>query len=188
MAENIFIDEFRENRGIIDWKSVNHRAREFLNDVGFGNINVNARVRELSVAYQQVVEICKALTRNASVLVLDEPTAVLTNKEVERLFELISNLKSKGVSIVYISHRLDEIFRIADRITVLKDGKYVDTVEKESIDAHKLVTLMIGRDLKTYFPERSSKMGEVVLTAEHIRAGMAVKTYHLTCARARSSV
>jgi ribose transport system ATP-binding protein len=173
VAENIFIDEFRENRGFIDWKSIKRRAQEFLNEVGFGNINVNARVRDLSVAYQQVVEICKALTRNASVLVLDEPTAVLTNKEVERLFELIENLKNKGVSIVYISHRLDEIFRISDRITVLKDGRYVDTVETSSTDAGQLVNLMIGRDLKTYFPERTSKMGKTVLSAEHIRAGMA---------------
>ena len=175
VAENIFIDEFRENRGFIDWKSIKRRAQEFLNEVGFGNINVNARVRDLSIAYQQVVEICKALTRNASVLVLDEPTAVLTNKEVERLFELIENLKNKGVSIVYISHRLDEIFRISDRITVLKDGRYVDTVETSSTDAGQLVNLMIGRDLKTYFPERTSKMGKTVLSAEHIRAGMAVK-------------
>lgn len=108
-------------------------------------------------------------------MVLDEPTAVLTNKEVERLFELIENLKNKGVSIVYISHRLDEIFRISDRITVLKDGRYVDTVETSSTDAGQLVNLMIGRDLKTYFPERTSKMGKTVLSAEHIRAGMAVK-------------
>jgi len=175
VAENILIDEFRENRGFVDWKDIRRRAKEFLEDVGFGNINVNARVSDLSVAYQQVVEICKALTRNASILVLDEPTSVLTSKEVERLFELIKNLKRKGVSVIYISHRLEEIFEISDRITVLKDGKYVDTVETSAITSEQLVNLMIGRDLKTYFPERVHNRGDVVLTAEHIRAGMAVK-------------
>lgn len=175
VAENIFIDEFRENKGFIDWKSIKRRAKKFLEDVGFGNIDVNARVSDLSVAYQQVVEICKALTRNASVLVLDEPTAVLTTKEVERLFTLLENLKQKGVAIVYISHRLDEIFRITDRITVLKDGKYVTTVDTSSIDAQQLVTLMIGRDLSTYFPERTHNIGDVILRAEHLMAGNAVK-------------
>jgi len=175
VAENIFIDEFRENNGFVDWKSIKRRAKKFLEDVGFGNIDVNARVSDLSVAYQQVVEICKALTRNASVLVLDEPTAVLTTKEVERLFILLENLKQKGVAIVYISHRLDEIFRITDRITILKDGKYVTTVDTASIDAQQLVTLMIGRDLSSYFPERTSHIGDVILSAEHITAGHAVK-------------
>ncbi|MDY6826594.1 MAG: sugar ABC transporter ATP-binding protein [Bacillota bacterium] len=175
VAENILIDEFKEERGLIDWKEVKQKTREFLEEVGFGNIKVNTRVKDLSVAYQQVVEICKALTRNASVLVLDEPTAVLTNKEVKRLFDLIENLKSKGVSIIYISHRLDEVFKIADRITVLKDGKYVDTVEKSAIEPSKLVNMMIGRDLKAYFPERTSKVEQYALQAEHIQAGTAVK-------------
>jgi len=151
------------------------KAKQFLEELGFGNIPVSAMVSELSVAYQQVVEICKALIRNASVLVLDEPTAVMTNKEVEQLFKLLKGLRDKGVSIIYISHRLDEVFNLCDRITVLKDGQNVTTVNAADIDKGKLVSLMIGRDLNTFFPTRESDIGDIVLSAENIRAGKAVK-------------
>jgi len=174
VAENILLDDFR-NGSFVNWKAMRNKAREHLDNIGFGNISVTARVGDLSVAYQQVVEICKALTRNASVLVLDEPTAVMTSKEVEQLFKLLKNLRDKGVSIIYVSHRLEEIFRICDRITVLKDGQYVTTVDASSVDKNKLVSLMIGRDLSSFFPPRESEIGDVVLTAEHIKAGKAVK-------------
>jgi len=175
VAENILLDDFRDGKPIVNWKKMKAKAKQYLDELGFGHINVNAEVRTLSVAYQQVVEICKALIRNASVLVLDEPTAVMTAKEVEQLFVLINRLRDKGVSIVYVSHRLNEIFRISDRITVLKDGQYVGTVNTSEIDQNKLVSMMIGRDLSTFFPPRTPDIGEVVLKAEHIKAGMAVK-------------
>ncbi len=175
VAENIFLDDFRERSGVVNWKTLRKKAKEYLEEVGFGSIDVNARVMDLSVAYQQVVEICKALTRNASVLVLDEPTAVMTSKEVEQLFKLLVGLKKKGVAIIYVSHRLEEIFRISDRITVLKDGMFVKTVETNTINDHDLVSLMIGRDLESFFPEREPDIGEVVLKVENIGAGMAVK-------------
>jgi ribose transport system ATP-binding protein len=174
VAENILLDDFRD-RSFVNWKAMRKKAKEFLENIGFGNISVTARVGDLPVAYQQVVEICKALTRNASVLVLDEPTAVMTNKEVEQLFKLLLKLKEQGVSIIYVSHRLDEIFEICDRITVLKDGQYVTTVDKSSIDKNGLVSLMIGRDLSSFFPPRSCEIGDVVLTADHIKAGQAVQ-------------
>lgn len=174
VAENILLDDFRDS-SFVNWKAMRKKARELLENIGFGNIDVTTRVGDLPVAYQQVVEICKALTRNASILVLDEPTAVMTNKEVQQLFKLLLNLKEKGVSIIYVSHRLDEIFEICDRITVLKDGQYVTTVDKSAIDKNQLVSLMIGRDLSSFFPPRSCEIGEVVLTAEHIKAGNAVK-------------
>ena len=175
VAENILLDDFRDGKPIVNWKKMKAKAKQYLDELGFGHINVNAEVRTLSVAYQQVVEICKALIRNASVLVLDEPTAVMTAKEVEQLFVLINRLRDKGVSIVYVSHRLNEIFRISDRITVLKDGQYVGTVNTSEIDQNKLVSMMIGRDLSTFFPPRTPDIGEVVLKAEHIKADMAVK-------------
>ena len=174
VAENILLDDFRDKK-FVNWKAMREKAQQFLDEIGFGSISVTARVGDLPVAYQQVVEICKALTRNASVLVLDEPTAVMTSKEVEQLFKLLFKLKEKGVSVIYVSHRLDEIFQICDRITVLKDGRYVTTVEKSSIDKNQLVSLMIGRDLSSFFPSRDCVIGDVVLTAEHIRAGRAVK-------------
>ncbi len=174
VAENILLDDYRDKK-FVNWKELKTRARKFLDDIGFGMIDVDAKVRDLPVAYQQVVEICKALTRKASVLVLDEPTAVMTNKEVEQLFRLLRDLRTRGVSIIYVSHRLDEIFEITDSITVLKDGRYVDTLPTASIDKAKLVSMMIGRDLATFFPPREHNPGDVVLTAEHIRAGVAVK-------------
>jgi ABC-type sugar transport system substrate-binding protein/ABC-type multidrug transport system ATPase subunit len=178
VAENIFIDEFGSKYVIIDRKKLLARAKAALESIGFGDIDPRIRVRELSVAYQQVVEICKALTRNAEILVLDEPTAVLTTKEVDKLFQLIQNLKSNGTAVIYVSHRLEEIFRITDRITVLKDGRYVDTVNTSDIEPRALVNMMIGRDLSSFFPERDTakqRIGDVVLKVENISAGKAVK-------------
>ena len=174
VAENILLDEFR-SKSFVNWKEMRKKARQYLEELGFGNIPVSAKVSELSVAYQQVVEICKALIRNASVLVLDEPTAVMTNKEVDQLFKLLNGLRDKGVSIIYISHRLDEVFSICDRITVLKDGRNVDTVNASDIDKNELVSLMIGRDLSTFFPSREARIGEIVFSAENIRSGKAVQ-------------
>ena len=174
VAENILLDDFRLKK-FVNWKEMRARAKQFLEEIGFGNISVSARVSDLPVAYQQVVEICKALMRNASVLVLDEPTAVMTNKEVEQLFRLLDDLRGKGVSIIYISHRLEEIFKICDRITVLKDGQYVTTVNTTDVDKNQLVSLMIGRDLSTFFPPRVSDIGDIALSVEKIHAGIAVK-------------
>ncbi|MDR0874902.1 MAG: sugar ABC transporter ATP-binding protein [Clostridiales Family XIII bacterium] len=176
VAENIFIDEFGSEIKIIDWKLLHQRARDALDAIGFGDIDPRTPVRDLSVAYQQVVEICKALTRNAEILVLDEPTAVLTTKEVDKLFQLIMDLRDRGVAIIYISHRLEEIFRITNRITVFKDGRYVGTVETADMQPKTLVAMMIGRDLASFFPPRlDQKIGDVVLKVENISAGRMVK-------------
>ena len=175
IMENIFLDEFRSQR-IVNWKVLRQRAGALLSQLGFGNLHPDTIVGTLTVAYQQVVEICKALSRNSSILVLDEPTAVLTTGEIERLFGILEDLKKKGMSIIYITHRLDEIFRISDRITVLKDGAFVKTVEKSEVTEEELVNLMIGRTLETYFPPRpETKPGETVLEVEHIKAGIQVK-------------
>ena len=174
VAENILLDEFR-SKSFVNWKDMRKKAKQYLEELGFGSIPVNARVSDLSVAYQQVVEICKALIRNASVLVLDEPTAVMTSKEVEQLFKLLNDLRGKGVSIIYISHRLDEVLEICDRVTILKDGRNVTTVTASEVDKNQLVSHMIGRDLSTFFPARESEIGEVVFSAENIRAGKAVQ-------------
>jgi ribose transport system ATP-binding protein len=175
VAENIFIDNLNEGGGLIKWKKLRTDAKKILDDLGFGQIDVKKTVSDLSVAYQQIVEICKALSRNSSILVLDEPTAVLSSNEVEQLFSLLKKLKESGVAIVYISHRMEEIFRICDRITVLKDGENVKTLETKDIDQKSLVNLMIGRDLKTYFPPRASKIGDVVFEAKNICRGDIVK-------------
>jgi ribose transport system ATP-binding protein len=176
VAENIFIDEFDTKYIRINWKDLWRRARESLTAIGFGDINVRTQVMDLPIAYQQVVEICKALNRDASILVLDEPTAVLTMREVDQLFVLLKNLSGRGVTIIYISHRMEEIFRITSRITVLKDGRYVDTVNTADTDPKSLVNMMIGRNLSSFFPERETgRAGSVILRAENIRAGRAVR-------------
>ena len=171
VAENIFLDDLAAGRKTIRWRQMNSRAHDLLGKLNFGQINEKSIVSDLSVAYQQVVEICKALSKDASILVLDEPTALLASSESEQLFKLLQHLKSHGTTIIYISHRLDEIFRICDRITVLKDGCYIDTVEKSMIDDKKLVNMMIGRDLKDYFPHRNAVIGETLLEVSNLKSG-----------------
>jgi ribose transport system ATP-binding protein len=175
VAENIFIDKLSENGRLINWKSLREKAGKVLDSLGFGDISVNKMVSELSVAHQQIVEICKALARESSVLILDEPTAVLATSEAEQLFKLLNDLRAKGVAIVYISHRLEEIFKLSDRISVMKDGCYMGTYDTASIDEHKLVNLMIGRTLESYFPAREQHIGQTVLKVENISSGKAVK-------------
>ncbi|HAX52054.1 sugar ABC transporter ATP-binding protein [Muricomes intestini] len=175
VAENIFIDKLSGGKGIINWKKLRADAGAQLEKLGFDDINPNAKCGSLSVAYQQVVEICKCLTRDAKILVFDEPTAVLTFSEIEKLFEVINKLKKRNVSVIYISHRLEEIFRLSQHITVLKDGAYVDTVETGGFDKQRLVNMMVGREMTDMFPERHAKIGETVLKVEDLYAGKMVQ-------------
>ena len=177
-AENIYIDRLREGSGggkFINYKKLNQNAHDLLESLGFGHIKETDVVAELSIAYQQVVEICKALSKPTSILVLDEPTALLATSEVEQLFKLLKKLRDQGTSIIYVSHRLEEIFQICDEITVLKDGSYVDTVKTADITQDDLVRLMVGRTMENYYPERHSKIGEMVFEAKHLYAGRQVQ-------------
>ncbi len=175
VAENIFIDKLTGEGKIINWRQLKKNADDLLHKLGFDMINSGSVVNTLTIAYQQVIEIAKALSKNSKVIVLDEPTALLASSEVEQLFKLLFQLKDQGISIIYVSHRLDEIFRICDRITVLKDGTYVDTVNTRDIDEQKLVSMMIGRDMKDYFPERHAKIGDVVFEVKNLNAGNMVQ-------------
>ncbi len=172
VAENIYIDKLSAGKKFINWKEVRSNAREQLERLGFGDIDPNTKCGSLSVAYQQVVEICKCLTRNAKILVFDEPTAVLTFSEIEKLFSVIKKLKEEGVSIIYISHRLEEIFELSQHISVLKDGTYVGTVKTKEFDKDRLVNMMIGREMTEMFPERHAKIGETILEVQNLCAGM----------------
>lgn len=175
VAENIFIDRLSSGSSIINWKELRKKAKEELEKLGFGNIAPTAKVGSLSVAQQQVVEICKCLIRNAKVLVLDEPTAVLTFSEIEKLFGIIERLRTEGVSVIYISHRLEEIFRITDNITVLKDGAYVGTMSTKDVDKGTVINKMIGRELSTMFPPRNATIGDVVLSVKGLSTAGFVK-------------
>lgn len=175
VAENIFIDRLCQNKMLINWKQLNRDAEELLTKIGFGHINPKKKVGDLTVAYQQVIEICKSFSKNAKIFVLDEPTAVLTFNEIDRLFELIEQIKAQGMGIVYVSHRLEEIFRLCDKITVLKDGKFVTELETAKTNEHQLVNYMVGRELSDLFDTHQSNIGDVLLEAKSISAGRAVK-------------
>lgn len=175
VAENIYLDEMGSGKLFLHWREMRQKAKMWLEKLGFDDIDPRTKVRDLSVAYQQITEICKNLIHNSRILVLDEPTAVLTFTEIQKLFQVLKQLREEGVSIIYISHRLDEIFELSDRITVLKDGKYVDTVETNCISKEQLVTMMVGREISQMFPERSAKIGQEVLRVEGLCVGQVVK-------------
>ncbi|PST17350.1 sugar ABC transporter ATP-binding protein [Mesorhizobium plurifarium] len=168
VAENIFLSEIPS---VISWRGLNSRARELIDSLGF-SIHPGAAVGDLSVAHQQVVEIAKALSRNARVMVFDEPTAVLSVQDAERLLGIIRALRERGVGVIYISHRLDEVFRIADRITVMKDGASVATVERSAVEIDDVIRMMVGRSLKALFGEDVERLpGDEVLRVENLSDG-----------------
>jgi ABC-type sugar transport system ATPase subunit len=177
VAENIFIGEPpRTKLGLIDYKTMYARATRALDRLGH-HLDPRALVKDLSVADQQMVEIAKALVGDTKLLVLDEPTAVISGREAELLFERVKRLRDEGVCIIYISHRLEEIFAIADRVTVLKDGQYVGTREIADIDRHQLVAMMVGRELADIFPEKRPVEHDAapVLTVRDLRMPPKVK-------------
>ena len=165
IAENILLGQMPNTHlpGVIDWKKAFEQAENILKTIGFMGIDVRKVVSQLSVSHQQMVEIAKAVAEDRKVLILDEPSAVLSQEELNRLFTLIRQLKAKGTIILYISHRLDEVFEIADRITVLKDGRLVGTVKPQDSDQNQLIKMMVGHSLGEIFPIRPPPSGEVAL-------------------------
>ena len=168
VAENVFVGREPVRRGIVDRKAMERATAELLEDIGESSFGPRSRVGRLSVAQQQVVEIVKARSLDARILVLDEPTAALADNEVERLFTLVRRLREQGIGMLYISHRLREVFALADRITVLKDGAHVKTLATSETDTRGLVNLMVGRELDGYFPPRGEPgdAGEVRLAVK----------------------
>jgi len=166
VEENLFMGkEITKGFGICDKKAMRAKAREVMDKMGV-NIDVGATMSDLSVGQQQMVEICKALMADAKVLIMYEPTAALTQSETEILFEVINSLRAKGVSIVYISHRMEEIFELCDRITILRDGQYIDTKYIKDITMDDVVQMMIGREIGERYPKRDCKIGAEVLRVE----------------------
>lgn len=166
VEENLFMGkEITKGFGVCDKKAMRAKAQEVMDKMGV-NIPVNAVMSDLSVGQQQMVEICKALMVDAKVLIMDEPTAALTESETKVLFEVIESLKAKGVSIVYISHRMEEIFQLCDRITILRDGQYVGTENIKDITMDGVVQMMIGREIGERYPQRNVKIGEEVIRVE----------------------
>lgn len=167
VAENIYLGERESDSKLFDIKKLKRRAKDLFDKMKI-DIDTGEIVKYLTVSYMQFVEIGKALAKNIKVLILDEPTAPLTEDEVDKLLDLILELKKKGYAIIYISHRLPELFRIGDRITVLRDGKQITTGLIEDFDTPKLIKAMVGRELSYEYPIRTGKIGKVIFEAKHI--------------------
>lgn len=166
----------------IDYKSMRRRARETFKKLGM-DVDLDAYVKDLGVASKQMVEIAKALTYDADILILDEPTAALTNKEVKALFSIINRLKSENVSMLYISHRLEEVFEIADRVTVIRDGEYVQTANTADVETSQLISWMVGRTLDNLYPKVDVEIGEPVLEVRDISQAGVINCMSLTLNR-----
>lgn len=165
VADNIMLGRMPENAGWINKKILYREAKKSLDLVG-ADFDLGREVGTLTVAQKQFVEIAKALSMNAKIIVMDEPSAVLTLSETRKMFEIIYQLKAQGRSIIYISHRMEEIFEITDRCTVLKDGKHVGCVDTKDVNQGKLIRMMTGREISDIYPENNTCLGEVVFRVE----------------------
>ncbi len=179
VAENIFLNRLSENGSWLKWDKLRKEAGALIKSIGF-NIDPSVKVKRLSIAQQQVVEIAKALSENIKVLILDEPSAVLGPAEVLKLFDTLFKLKKDGVAIIYISHHLSEIFKIADRVTVIKDGVSSQTLEVANTDKDTIIKMMLGRTLNAMFPPRKPVMGKEVLRVDNISVANKIKEVSLT--------
>lgn len=173
-VENIFLGQERTRAGFIRRSAEKKAARELFERMGV-QVDPDTRCGRLAVAQQQVVEIAKALSLDARIIVMDEPSATLTPQEVDKLFAIIRELRSQGIGIIYISHRLDEIFAIADRVTVLRDGAHVKTGRVADVTRKALIERMVGRALDDEFPSREPDVGEVRLEVKNLTRGRAVR-------------
>ena len=169
VAENIFLGHApKTGRGLIDWNEMRRKARAILDRLDCPDLDVDEKVSRLSVANRQRVEIARALSRDARVLIMDEPTAALAEADVRRLLDVVRSLRSEGVGIVYVSHRMNEIFEISDRVTVLRDGKTIDTRAANEVTETALVSMMVGRDIDQLFPKENISLGETVLEVRNL--------------------
>ncbi len=168
VAENVRLGDWPTNGGLVDWDEARRDAREWLGKLGL-DVDVDTPVEQLGAGQRQLVEIAKALRKNARVLILDEPTAALAEAEAKRLMELVRRLRAEGIGIVYISHRLEEVFALADRVTVLRDGATVGTRDAADSSREALIRDMVGRELGDLFPRRAPNPGPVRLEARGLR-------------------
>ncbi|MAS33692.1 MAG: D-xylose ABC transporter ATP-binding protein [Anaerolineaceae bacterium] len=172
VAENIFMGHAPKRRigfvDVVDWRTMEERALELLAELNIHDLDVRRKVGTLNVGNRQRVEIAKALSLNARILIMDEPTAALTESDVERLFTIVQLLRERGVGIVYISHRLQEVFDLADRVTVLRDGTYIGTQQVSDTSESELINMMVGRTIDNLFPKMESQIGDVVLEVKNL--------------------
>jgi len=170
VTENILLGQMPRGRfkWWVSWSQAHQRAEEILQYIGFTGVDVSASISRLSVSHQQMVELAKAVAQKPRILILDEPSAVLSQEELKGLFALINRLKQESTLIIYISHRLDEVFKIADRITVLKDGETVGTVLPQQTTENQLIKMMVGRPLEAIYPQRKSQPSDNFLEVKNL--------------------
>lgn len=165
LAENVFAGRQLEKGRLVDWAGMAQEAQRLFDQLGVP-LNPRARARGLSIADQQIVEIAKALSLNAKVIVMDEPTAALSSQEVERLFRVARNLESQGAAVVFVSHRLDEVFELTSRITVMRDGVTIGTTLTLDTTEADIIQMMVGREVTDLFPKTTAEVGDVVLSVK----------------------
>ncbi len=167
--ENIFLgEELVKKNGFLDIRAMVERTQQLLAELDVSTISPFARIQDLSVAQKQMVEIAKAIAFDSRFLIMDEPTTMLTSKEIDVLFRLIEKLKANGVTVVYISHKLKEVKRICDRVMVLRDGEFICLEETSSLDIAEMAQRMVGRELKEIFPQKQQKTGDIVLSVRNL--------------------
>lgn len=167
-AENIFLGERLTSGAFQNREKMNQKAQEILDQFRVDGLKATMKVRDLSTAYQQLVEIAKTIARESKLIIMDEPTAPLTEREVEVLFRIIHKLKAEGITIIYISHRLDELYEVSDRVTVMRDGCYIMTTDTKDVSKDKLIAAMVGRELKKNFEARAVKTEEILLETKNL--------------------
>lgn len=175
VAENIFVDRPLKTRfGTMDLLRMEREAQKLLDEFNLP-VDATEEVGKLNIAQQQMIEIVRAISFGARIIVMDEPTSSLSEKEVNMLFDAIHRLKKSGVGIVYISHRMSELDVVADRVTILRDGHYIDTVNMKETDHDHLISMMVGRDLETFYVKNNHCTDEVILKVEHLKSGKQVR-------------
>lgn len=171
VAENVFLGAEKTKGCFLDKASMEARTKELAESMGI-EIDPKAKVKEFGVAYMQIVEIIKAISEDTSILIMDEPSAPLTSREIEAMFQIVKTLKEKGITIIYISHRLEELFEICDRVTIMRDGEYITTKNVADTTQQELIADMVGRELKDMYPEGGNASREVVLEVEHLNTNL----------------
>ena len=167
IAENIFAGRLAKRGRLVNWKELNKKAKEMLQRIGF-DTDPRRIVGKLTVAEKQMVEIAKALSRNSRIILMDEPSATLTKKELDALFQIIRDLKAQGIAVIYISHRMEEIFEICESVTVMRDGQIIGTRQVADVTSDELVEMMVGREIDSAFPKRNVEIGKELLRVDNL--------------------
>ena len=168
VAENMFLGNVQLKNGLVDWKGMRRRAREIVEDLGM-DIDINAQVSSLTVAKKEIMH---AINNNSRILIMDEPSAVLTDRELEVMFRIVKQLRDKGITIIYISHRLDEIFGLCSNVSVLRDGRHIDTIPVASVDRQGLINMMVGREMGQEYPKEVGNVGGTILEVKNLSRGI----------------